>query len=76
MKECAQILEGMKQWQEAAVLYDRVDMSEKAAQIFMKVRNLSMAGPLLAKIKSPKLQLEYAKAKEAVWLCCRFSCHA
>ena len=36
LRECAQILESMKQLQEAAQLYSRGGMSDKAASIYLK----------------------------------------
>ena len=36
-RDCAAILEGLKQWPEAARLYEVADMSEKAAAIHIKV---------------------------------------
>jgi len=65
MKECAMILEGMKQLNDAATLYERAEMYEKAASIFIHTKNFSAAGRLMEFIKSPKLLIAYAKAKES-----------
>ncbi|KAK9830069.1 hypothetical protein WJX72_009571 [[Myrmecia] bisecta] len=64
-RDCAQILESMNQLQDAAELYVHGGLHERAAAIYIQTRALSLAGPLLAKISSPKLHLQYAKAKEA-----------
>lgn len=64
-KECAGILEQMHQHQEAAEMYEAAGMSEKAAAIFIAARNWAAAAPLMARVTSAKLQLQYAKAKES-----------
>lgn len=64
-KECAHTLEGMKQYQEAAELYEHAGSYEKAASLYIMDLNFDAAAPLMAKIKSPKLQLQFAKAKES-----------
>jgi len=65
MQECATILEGMKQLNDAATLYERSEMYEKAAHIFIHTKNFSAAGRLMDFIKAPKLLIAYAKAKES-----------
>jgi len=64
-KECAQVLEGMRQYQEAAELYEHAGNFEKAASLYIIDLNFDAAAPLMAKISSPKLQLQFAKAKES-----------
>lgn len=64
-KECAGILEQMHQHQDAAEMYEAAGMSEKAAAIFIAARNWAAAAPLMARVTSAKLQLQYAKAKES-----------
>lgn len=63
-KECGTILEGMHQLQEAAEMFDRAGMYEKAASIYIQTKNFVAAAPLMAKVASPKLQIQFAKAKE------------
>ena len=63
-KDCALILEGMKQLQDAAMLFAKAAMHEKAAAIYIASKNFTQAGPLMARITTPKLHLAYAKAKE------------
>lgn len=65
MKDCAGILEGMKQLNDAATLYERSEMYEKAASIFIHTKNFSAVTRLLDFIKGPKLFTAYAKAKES-----------
>merc|ERR1719163_871061 len=64
-KECAQELEGMRQYQEAAELYEHAGNFEKAASLYIIDHNFDAAAPLMAKISSPKLQLQFAEAKES-----------
>jgi len=64
-RECAGILEGMNQLQDAAELYERGHLYEKAASIYIMTKSFSMAQPLMAKISTPKLHTQYARAKEA-----------
>ena len=63
--ECAQVLEGMRQYDEAAELYEHAGNFEKAASLYIMGLNFDAAAPLMAKISSPKLQLQFAKAKES-----------
>ena len=52
--------------QDAAELYEKAGMHEKAAAIYIQGRAFALAAPLMALIKhNPQLQLEYAKAKES-----------
>ncbi|KAL2734556.1 WD repeat-containing protein 19-like [Vespula maculifrons] len=64
-KECAEILEAMKQINEAAVLYEKAEYFDKAASAYIKLKNWHKVGQLLPQISSPKINIQYAKAKEA-----------
>ncbi|GAX77949.1 hypothetical protein CEUSTIGMA_g5391.t1 [Chlamydomonas eustigma] len=64
-KECAQILETMQQLTESAEMYERAGQYERAASIYIQTKNFTAAAPLMAKVSSSKLQLQFAKAKEA-----------
>ncbi|KAK3101973.1 hypothetical protein FSP39_007745 [Pinctada imbricata] len=64
-KECAGILEGMKQWTEAAMLYEQGGYYDKAASVYIRGKNWAKVGELLSHITSPKIHIQYAKAKEA-----------
>ncbi|RHZ21453.1 hypothetical protein DYB37_000111 [Aphanomyces astaci] len=64
-KECGLILEGMKQLSDAAQLYERGEVYEKAAQIYIQMKQLHKAAPLMAKVHMPKVHMQFAKAKEA-----------
>ncbi len=63
--ECARILEGTKAtWPEAAALYEKVGKDEHAARLYIQIKALAQAAPLLAQVAVPKLHALYAKACE------------
>ncbi|OON19731.1 hypothetical protein X801_04402 [Opisthorchis viverrini] len=65
-KECADILEQTKQWQEAASLYETAACYEAAITVYLRCKNFRRAGDLLRRVaNAPRLQLQYAKAREA-----------
>ncbi|CAH8850820.1 unnamed protein product [Trichobilharzia szidati] len=65
-KECADILEQYKQWQEAANLYELAGCYESAVIVNLKCKNYKKAGELLMYVtNAPRLHLQYAKAREA-----------
>lgn len=64
-KACAAILEAAGHLPEAAGLYEKSGLSEKAATIHIMTKNFAAAAPLMAKVGSARLQLAFAKAKEA-----------
>ncbi|KAL3878608.1 hypothetical protein ACJMK2_030942 [Sinanodonta woodiana] len=64
-KECAAILESMKQWSEAAMLYEQGGFYDKAASVYIRSKNWTKVGEMLNHITSPKIHIQYAKAKEA-----------
>ncbi|XP_065839406.1 WD repeat-containing protein 19-like isoform X2 [Oscarella lobularis] len=64
-KECAGILESMKQWNESAVLYEKAQYWDKAATVFIRTKNWAKVGELLEHVTSPKIFGQFAKAKEA-----------
>ncbi|XP_076276053.1 intraflagellar transport protein Oseg6 [Lasioglossum baleicum] len=64
-KECAEIFESMKQFNEAALLYEKAEYFDKAASAYIKLKNWQKVGHLLPQISSAKINVQYAKAKEA-----------
>ncbi len=58
------ILESLKQYNEAGELYLRSGEIQKAATAFIASRNFDAAEPLMENITTPKLHVEFAKAKE------------
>ncbi|XP_072170705.1 WD repeat-containing protein 19-like [Diadema setosum] len=64
-RDCAAILESMKQYSESAQLYERGGYPDKAASVYIRCKNWSKVGELLPQVTSPKIHTQYAKAKEA-----------
>ncbi|XP_029010876.1 WD repeat-containing protein 19 [Betta splendens] len=64
-KECGAILESMKQFPEAAQLYEKGQYYDKAASVYIRYKNWVKVGELLPHVSSSKIHLQYAKAKEA-----------
>eukprot|EP00118_Oscarella_pearsei_P011922 m.83949 g.83949 ORF g.83949 m.83949 type:complete len:1349 (+) comp36373_c0_seq7:62-4108(+) len=64
-KDCASILEDMKQWNESAILYEKAKCWDKAAAVFIRTKNWAKVGELLEHVTSPKIFSQFAKAKEA-----------
>ncbi len=64
-KECASLLDGMKQYNEAGALYEASQSWDKAAAVYIRTKHWSKVGELMQHITSPKLLIQYAKAKEA-----------
>ncbi|KAF7656695.1 hypothetical protein LDENG_00037970 [Lucifuga dentata] len=63
-KECGAILESMKQFLEAAQLYEKGQYYDKAASLYIRCKKWAKVGELLPHVSSPKIHLQYAKAKE------------
>ncbi|XP_053110027.1 WD repeat-containing protein 19 isoform X2 [Hemicordylus capensis] len=64
-RDCGAILESMKQFSEAAQLYEKGQYYDKAASVYIRCKNWAKVGELLPSVSSPKIHLQYAKAKEA-----------
>ncbi|XP_070553702.1 WD repeat-containing protein 19-like isoform X2 [Ptychodera flava] len=64
-KECASILESMKQFSESAMLFEKGGYYDKAASVYIRSKNWTKVGELLPQVTSPKIHAQYAKAKEA-----------
>ena len=56
-KECAEILEQMKQLGDAASLYEQSNYFDKAAYLYIKLKDWVKIGKLLPHISSPKIQV-------------------
>ena len=65
-RECGSVLESMKQFGDAARMYEKGGALEKAAGIYIQTKDFDSATPLMSTIKTAKLHAQYAKAKEAV----------
>ena len=64
-KDCAAILESMKQWTESAQLYEKSQLYDKAASVYIRNKNWTRVGELLPQVTAPKIHQQYARAKEA-----------
>jgi len=65
LKDCAAILEQMKQYPDAADMYVVAEQFERAASIYNQTLQFNKSAPLMDRITTPKIHLQYAKAKEA-----------
>ncbi|CAI2349776.1 unnamed protein product [Caenorhabditis sp. 36 PRJEB53466] len=63
-RDCAIILEQMKQYTEAAHLYEVGLFYDRAAAVCLKANALAKVGELLDKVKSPKIHIQYGKIME------------
>lgn len=63
-KDCADILENKKQLNDAAVLYEKSQYFDRAAQAYIKLKNWQKVGELISNVTSNKILLQFAKAKE------------
>ena len=55
----------MKQFSDAAQLYQKAELYEKAASLLISIKDFTRVAPLMEHIQQPRLLLAYAKAKEA-----------
>ncbi|CAN0159381.1 unnamed protein product, partial [Laminaria digitata] len=63
-RECAGILEGMKQPAEAAAMYELGGQDHKAAAIYVAGKDLDKAATVMPRVSQSKLLGQYAKACE------------
>jgi len=63
--DIAGVCESLKQWTEAAKLYQKGGLVEKAATIYIQMGMFEEAAPLIDQITSPSILCMVAKAKEA-----------
>lgn len=59
------VCENMKQYMEAAQLYERAEVFEKAVTLYLSQKNFKQAAPLMKKVKTPTILIKYGKAKES-----------
>ena len=64
MLECASILESMNNDLDAAVLYVKAEAFEKAAAIYIRLKDFHSVSPIMRHITTPKLHYAFAQAKE------------
>ena len=65
MKECAAILELMKQFSDAADMYVKAEQYERAVSLYLTTKNFAKSTPLMRLITTPRLHAQYGRAKEA-----------
>eukprot|EP01138_Halocafeteria_seosinensis_P010566 gb/GECG01010788.1/.p1 GENE.gb/GECG01010788.1/~~gb/GECG01010788.1/.p1 ORF type:complete len:1429 (+),score=207.41 gb/GECG01010788.1/:1-4287(+) len=65
LKEAGGILDSLNQYKDAARMYERAEEFEKAASILIANKAFREVEPLMDKVASPKLHLQFAKAMEA-----------
>ena len=53
----------MKQFLEAAQIYERADNYEKAATLYLQLKMFKQAAPLMKKIKTSSILIKFGKAK-------------
>ncbi|KAK0417556.1 hypothetical protein QR680_013078 [Steinernema hermaphroditum] len=63
-RDCAQILEQMKQFNDAAHLYEIGMFHDRAAAASLKAKNWAKVGELLPNVRSPKIHAQYGKVME------------
>ncbi len=63
-RECAQILEGMKQFADAAALYEAGGALDRAVSLYIKLRDSKSAATLLPRVGTPKLHVQFAQMRE------------
>ncbi|EYC36630.1 hypothetical protein Y032_0873g2807 [Ancylostoma ceylanicum] len=64
-RDCAIILEQLKQYGEAADLYELGQFYDRAAAVCLKAKAWGKVGELLPKVRSPKIHAQYGKVMEA-----------
>jgi len=62
--DCAQVCETMKHYSEAAQLYEKGGQPEKAASLYIQLKQWKQAAQLMDLITTPKLLIQLGKAKE------------
>eukprot|EP00727_Mastigamoeba_balamuthi_P013091 m51a1_g8404 putative wd repeat-containing protein 19 isoform x1 (1404) ;mRNA; r:243939-249400 len=64
MRDCAAILEQLKQFQEAANLYVAGQFYDKAAAIYIKTKQTAQLKEIMPRVVAPAIHAQYAKARE------------
>lgn len=65
VRECAAILESMRNFDDAALLYKKAESYDKAVSLLIAAKNFTAAAPLMELTSAPKLHLAFAKSREA-----------
>ena len=65
LSDIAVVCENMKQYLEAAQLYEKAENIEKAATLYLQLKMFKQAAPLMKKVKTKAILIKYGKAKES-----------
>ncbi|KAJ3337755.1 WD repeat-containing protein 19 [Gonapodya sp. JEL0774] len=65
LRDCAGVLDNVKQYEDGAQLYERAQQWEKAAELWLKAKSADRVTEYLDKINSQKVLRQYANVKEA-----------
>jgi len=65
LTDIAVVCENLKQYLEAAQLYEKAEAYEKAATLYLNLKMFKQAAPLMKRIKSSTILVKYGKAKES-----------
>eukprot|EP00040_Diaphanoeca_grandis_P026894 m.151683 g.151683 ORF g.151683 m.151683 type:complete len:1363 (+) comp30773_c0_seq2:182-4270(+) len=63
-RECGVILQGLNQTAEAAEMFVNGKQFDKAALMYIKMKNWKKVGEILPQVQSPKILVQFAKARE------------
>jgi WD repeat-containing protein 19 len=59
------VCENLKQYLEAAQIYEKAENFEKAATLYLQLKMFKQAAPIMDKVTSKSIQIKYGKAKES-----------
>ena len=65
--ECSEILEALKQYQEAGTLLERISKWDKAGWIWIKSKNWNRLSHIVDKITHLQILGQYAKARQGIY---------
>lgn len=65
LTDVAVVCENMKQFLEAAQIYEKAENFEKAAILYLQLKMFKQAAPIMKKVKTKAVLMKYAKAKES-----------
>lgn len=63
LTDIAVVCENLKQFLEAAQLYERAENYEKAATLYLQLKMFKQAAPIMGKVTTKAIQIKYGKAK-------------
>jgi WD repeat-containing protein 19 len=63
LTDIAVVCENLKQYLEAAQIYEKAENYEKAATLYLQLKMFKQAAPIMDKVTSKSIQIKYGKAK-------------